>query len=327
MLKRILFLALVAFVAANPTTQTSSTEEEHPTESSVSIEEIEIDTELPDDVTTQTPLVMSLKEFLSFEESLVNEDGSVRVIELDPELENENITEGIVEVIQIKPDGEEVINEVKVTDLLMEDDEEDEAEDDDDVETEVDDETDIEDEDPEIEVKSGTIIETPVPLIKNREILVTKDNLVPLIRTVLLASTHKSSPTFKEVMKAGTVSLLKTAFASAGYEKLGSQLIQLTKTFTGILNDDEPNTDDEEELALLAEEYLQDHKFKIVLPESVMLNHDDMADFLKKKLDEASSRALAEEVTEFTFSTGRQAGEVTTLLCKYPILTNFIFYY
>ena len=84
----------------------------------------------------------------------------------------------------------------------------------------------------------------PDSLHETTDITINKDNLVPIMKTVILAYTHKTNPTYKEVLKAGGVSAVKTAFKYFGQEKLATQVLNYAKTFTRFFDDDEFEGDD-----------------------------------------------------------------------------------
>ena len=53
---------------------------------------------------------------------------------------------------------------------------------------------------------------------EKEEIVVSKDNIVPILRTIILAFTHKKDPTYKEILKTGGNQLFKLAEKKVGKE-------------------------------------------------------------------------------------------------------------
>lgn len=129
-------------------------------------------------------------------------------------------------------------------------------------------------------------------------IVVSRDNVQQLIKTILLAYTHSKDPAMAHLLKSGGLGALKTTFKYLGKEDLGDSFLSTAQMFIKDLN-----LEDEEEKVLgeFAEEYLSKHKFKVVVPESFLLHEKEMIEFLdmKKKMSRKKGRSMPElEVTE-----------------------------
>ena len=122
-------------------------------------------------------------------------------------------------------------------------------------------------------------------------IVVSRDNVQQLIKTLMLAYTHSKDPTMTQLFKSGSLGALKTTFKYLGKEELGDNILSTARKFIAELN-----LEDEEEKVLgeFAEEYLEKHKFKIVVPESFLLHEKEMLEFLdmKKKMSKKKGRSM-----------------------------------
>lgn len=170
---------------------------------------------------------------------------------------------------------------------------------------------------PEGLTQEGFEANVPHPLHDDRDIIIDKDNLVPVLRTVVLAYTHKERPSYSELLKAAGVSAFKTSLKYIGKEKLASNLLSAAKRLTNIFDDDERDNATLKVLGELAEEYLANHRFKLVLPESLLLHREEMQEFLERQETIVESRDFS--TSEWDISMARADPGVTTLLTIGPM--------
>lgn len=129
-------------------------------------------------------------------------------------------------------------------------------------------------------------------------IVVSRDNVQQLIKTLLLAYTHSEDPTMTQLLKSGGLGALKTTFKYLGKEQFGDSFLKEAQMLISELNLEE---EEEKVLGEYAEKYLNEHKFKIVVPESFLLHENEMVEFLtmKKKVSRKKGRSMADpEITE-----------------------------
>lgn len=176
---------------------------------------------------------------------------------------------------------------------------------------------------PEGLTQEGFEANVPHPLHDDRDIIIDKDNLVPVLRTVVLAYTHKERPSYSELLKAAGVSAFKTSLKYIGKEKLASNLLSAAKRLTNIFDDDERDNATLKVLGELAEEYLANHRFKLVLPESLLLHREEMQEFLERQETIVESRDFS--TSEWDISMARADPGVTTLLSKLFSLPHVVF--
>ena len=362
MLRHIFFITLsVTFVLGGPTNRNKDEPIEtelniknevmitSTPESTITDKEVD---DIPEATTEEVTQESVLDEFIHEKDVKLklnvadNSKSTVEIIELDPELVSDGeiddeLMNGAIELVKISEDGEEFIQDIPIRNLIEEvektvEDEEEELEDNDevrevdinidvDITDEEDDESSVEEEEDDDEEEIPLYLQDPLPskpMNRNREIIVSKDNIFQILKAVILASTHKESPNYQDIIKAGALSAFKSSMSYIGKEKLGNNIIQLMKQYTGILNDDEPENEQEEELAALAEDYIKDHKFKVVLPESVLLHQPEMEEFISKKKKDGSLKP--EDETQYTFSMPRQAAGVTTVMSKFYVCTSYL---
>lgn len=156
----------------------------------------------------------------------------------------------------------------------------------------------------------------PESLHYDRDIMIHRDNLIPILHTLVQASTHKKNPSYTELLKAGGITAFKTSLKYIGEEKMGVNLLTLAKKLTTLFDDDEADEDEESKmLSKMAEDFLRSHRFKLVLPESLLLHEKEMTEFMSRTESEMAARAATSE-SELTIVTGRQDPGVTTLLSK-----------
>ncbi|KAG7176991.1 hypothetical protein Hamer_G000208 [Homarus americanus] len=149
----------------------------------------------------------------------------------------------------------------------------------------------------------------------DKDIVINKDNLLPILKTIVLAYTHKQTPSYKEILKAGGISALKTSLNYFGKEKLGLNLLTLAKKLTEIMNDDELSKDESSEvLSKLAEDYLARHRFKLVLPESVLLHQEEMEEFMLRKIQSELEGRAATPDTELSMVMPRADPAVSSVV-------------
>ncbi|CAL4068858.1 unnamed protein product, partial [Meganyctiphanes norvegica] len=130
-------------------------------------------------------------------------------------------------------------------------------------------------------------VQAPEAIHDETDIYINKDNIVPILKTLALAYTRKEAPTYKDILKAGSMSGFKTAFKYLGKPSLGSTLLKAIRSYTHYLDDDEIEDEETSALGELAEKYLSSHKFKIMFPESLLLHEEDMLQFaMKRKAEE-----------------------------------------
>lgn len=117
------------------------------------------------------------------------------------------------------------------------------------------------------------------------EVIVSKDNVIPLLRTIILAVTHKKDPSYKEVLKMGGGMLLKFAEKKVGDDKHMKGLLKIIKKHAVDFKLNSSNQEEEDLLGELAEEYLRKHKFRLLFPESLLLHQPEMEVFVNKMKD------------------------------------------
>lgn len=162
----------------------------------------------------------------------------------------------------------------------------------------------------------------PQSLHYDKDIVIHRDNLIPILKTVVQASTHKKNPSYMELLKAGGISAFKTSLKYVGEEKMGLNLLTLAKKLTNVFDDDEEDEDEESKiLSEMAEEFLHTHRFKLVLPESILLHEKEMKEFMERQEQSEMLRArAATSESQMTIFMPRQvdpATGVTTLLSEY----------
>ncbi|MPC20547.1 hypothetical protein E2C01_013495 [Portunus trituberculatus] len=142
----------------------------------------------------------------------------------------------------------------------------------------------------------------PASLHDDKELIISRDNVVPIIKTLVLACTGKQNPTYAELLKAGGLTAFKTSLKHLGDEKLGVNLLTLAKKLTSVLDNDESEKDAEEEfLSEMAQEFLGSHRFKLVLPESILLHEEELKELLAKRMEESEVEGRS-ATSEETFS-------------------------
>ncbi|XP_018022727.1 uncharacterized protein LOC108678769 [Hyalella azteca] len=131
------------------------------------------------------------------------------------------------------------------------------------------------------------------PTNENELIVVSRDNVQQLIKTLMLAYTHSKDPTMMQILKSGGLGAMRTTFKHLGKEEFGESFIKTAQMFIEELNLEK---NEEELLGQFAEEYLEKHKFKIVVPESFLLHEKEMIEFLamKKKMDKKKGRSMSD---------------------------------
>lgn len=162
----------------------------------------------------------------------------------------------------------------------------------------------------------------PESLHDDIDIIINRDNVVPITRTLILAVTGKENPTYAELLKAGGITAFKTSLKHLGDEKMGVNLLALAKKLTNMWDDSEESKTDEEEdeniLRKMAEDFLASHRFKLVLPESILLHEAELKELLAKRVEESEveGRSAPTEESQLTIYTPRAEPGVTTLLCE-----------
>lgn len=161
----------------------------------------------------------------------------------------------------------------------------------------------------------------PESLHDDKDIIINRDNLVPITKTLILAVTGKENPTYAELLKAGGITAFKTSLKHLGDEKLGVNLLELAKKLTNMWDNNEEGKEDEDDdkiLSKLAEDFLASHRFKLVLPESILLHEAELKELLAKRLEESDieGRSASAEESQLTIFMPRAEPGVTTLLCK-----------
>jgi len=114
----------------------------------------------------------------------------------------------------------------------------------------------------------------------NEVIIVSRDNVQQLIKTLMLAYINSDDPTMNELLKHGQLGPLKNTFKNFGKEKFGKSFLKSAQKLIAELK---LENDQEEALSEFAEGYLRENKFKIIVPESFILNEKEMLEFLDKK--------------------------------------------
>ncbi|XP_071538905.1 uncharacterized protein [Panulirus ornatus] len=160
----------------------------------------------------------------------------------------------------------------------------------------------------------------PEAIHYKKDVIINKDNLIPLLKTISLAYTHKESPSYSDLLKAGGISALKTSLKYLGKEKLGLNLLTLAKKLTTLLDEDEADESESSEfLSELAEEFLAKHRFQLVVPESFLLHQQEMEDFLSTRMQHEIEGRSATSDKELSISMPRADPTVTTLLSIGPM--------
>ena len=118
------------------------------------------------------------------------------------------------------------------------------------------------------------------PTEEDEVIVVSRDNVQQIIKTVMLAYTHSKDPTMMQLFKSGGLGALKTTFKYLGKEDLGDAILTTAQKYIKELN---LETEEEALLGEFAEEFLEKHKFKVVVPESFLLHEKEMVEYLEKK--------------------------------------------
>ncbi|XP_064092076.1 uncharacterized protein LOC135205430 [Macrobrachium nipponense] len=159
----------------------------------------------------------------------------------------------------------------------------------------------------------------PSAIHGGKDIIIHKDNFIPILKTIVLAYTHKEKPSYSDILKAGGISAFKTGFKYLGKENLGENLLQMAKKLTGAFEGPDADDLDTELLAEMAESYLSSHRFKMVLPESVLLHQKEMEEFLDKRpLDQIEGRSLVTS-QQFDIAMPRADPAVQTILTIGPM--------
>lgn len=157
----------------------------------------------------------------------------------------------------------------------------------------------------------------PEAVHHKKDVIVNKDNLIPLLKTISLAYTHKENPSYSDLVKAGGISAFKTGLKYLGKDKLGHDLLTMAKKLTTVLDDDEAEDESSEVLSELAEEFLAKHRFKLVIPESFLLHQMELEEFLSTRMQhEVEGRSVTSN-KELSISMPRADPTVTTLLCEF----------
>lgn len=156
----------------------------------------------------------------------------------------------------------------------------------------------------------------------DKDIIINRDNLVAITKTLILAVTGKENPTYAELLKAGGITAFKTSLKHLGDEKLGVNLLELAKKLTNMWDDGEEGKEDEAEkdevLSKMAEDFLASHRFKLVLPESILLHEAELKELLAKRMNESEveGRSASTEESQLTIFMPRAEPSVTTMLCE-----------
>lgn len=142
---------------------------------------------------------------------------------------------------------------------------------------------------PEGEIYAGPLKSS----VEDELIVVSRDNVQQIIKTLMLAYTHSKDPTMMQMLKSGGLGALRTTFKYLGKEDLGDTFMSTAQAFIDELN---LGKDEEEVLGQFAEEFLEKHKFKVVVPESFLLHEKEMVEFLtmKKKMTRKKGRSMAD---------------------------------
>lgn len=156
------------------------------------------------------------------------------------------------------------------------------------------------------------------------EIIISKDNVIPILKTIILAFTHKKDPTYKEILKSGGQTLFKVAEKKVGTDKHMQSLLHILKKFVENYQIEEMADEEEEVLAELAEEYLQKHKFRILFPESLLLHQPEMELFVakKKELGQLEGRQFKLDFSPYLSRLSNLTSRVRTRLQEMPLFNN-----
>ncbi|XP_066971592.1 uncharacterized protein [Macrobrachium rosenbergii] len=184
-----------------------------------------------------------------------------------------------------------------------------------------DDDSDLDDDDevPHSATQEEFEANVPSAIHGGKDVIIHKDNFIPILKTIVLAYTRKEKPSYSDILKAGGISAFKTGFKYLGKENLGENLLQMAKKLTGAFEGPDADDLDTELLAEMAESYLSSHRFKLVLPESVLLHQKEMEEFLDKRpLDQIEGRSLVTS-RQFEIAMPRADPAVQTILTIGPM--------
>lgn len=158
----------------------------------------------------------------------------------------------------------------------------------------------------------------PESLHDDKDIIINRDNLVPITKTLILAVTGKENPTYAELLKAGGIAAFKTSLKHLGDEKMGVNLLELAKKLTNMWGEGEDKEEDENILRTMAEDFLGSHRFKLVLPESILLHEAELKELLAKRVAESKveGRSATTDDGQLTIITARSEPTATTMLCE-----------
>jgi len=131
------------------------------------------------------------------------------------------------------------------------------------------------------------------PTEKDEVIIVSRDNVQQLVKTLLLAYTHSKDPSAAKIFKTGGLGALKSTFKHMGKGNVSDSFL---KAAQNIIDQMDMDADEEELVAEFAERYLETHKFKIIVPESFLLHEKEMLEFLdmKKKTSKKRGRSMSD---------------------------------
>jgi len=152
------------------------------------------------------------------------------------------------------------------------------------------------------------------PTENDEVIIVSRDNVQQLVKTLLLAYTHSKDPSAAKIFKDSGLGALKSTFKHMGKDNVSDSFLKAAKKIIEEMNMD---AGEEELVAEFAERYLETHKFKIIVPESFLLYEKEMLEFLemKKKMSKKRGRSMSDpeihtadelEVLSVAPYTGRQ---------------------
>ena len=114
----------------------------------------------------------------------------------------------------------------------------------------------------------------------NEVIVVSRDNVQQLVKTLMLAYSHSKDPAMMQLLRGADMSVLKNTFRHAGSGDFDDSFLRAAQKLIAELD---LENEEEQVLGEFAEKYLKKHKFKVMMPESFLLNEVDMVDFLKEK--------------------------------------------
>lgn len=166
----------------------------------------------------------------------------------------------------------------------------------------------------------------PDPLKPNEggEIIISKDNVIPILRTIVLAFTHKKDPAYQEVLKAGGKTLFKFAEKKIGKDKYMMGLLNIIKKYVVDLTSEEMTDEEGKMLGELAEQYLKKHQFKFMFPESLLLHQRELEEVVskKKELGEFESRQLQFDFSPYKTKFSQFTNNMKERLQSMPIFSN-----